>query len=230
MDLAVTRFEGDTLHAVAELAHLGHPVIVVGNRSAWDRVSVGLEPGEVSGLEVSRPSRDFSVVRADLNFQPRRPDEVAGLISAVDGDVVTLRAATDWADADVIALVALLIGDGRPVVFFVPRRTRLGVLATITPAAVLVGPLLDTGTVIGTWSDERSDPSVLHVEDPRDLRIEDLVDHFNRWYWTTRPHGYTDIHAGGFGIGAYPRSGGVGEHRHLPSREPPHRTRGAVAA
>jgi hypothetical protein len=209
MDLAVTRFEGDTLHAVAELAGLGHPLIVVGNRSAWERVGVGLEPGEVSGLVVSRPSLDLRVVRADLNFQPQRPDEVAGLISAVDGDVVALRAATGWADPDVTALVALLIGDGRPVVFFVPRRTRLGVLATITPPAVLVGPLPDTRTVIGTWSDERSDPSVLHVAEPRDLRIDDLVDHFNRWYWTTRPHGYTDIDIPGDFFGARPRSGGV---------------------
>jgi hypothetical protein len=210
MDLAVTGFEGDTLHAVAELVGLGHPLIVVGDRSAWARVSVGLEPAEVSALVVSRPSRDLSVVRADLNLQPRRPAEVAGLISAVYGDVVALRPATDWADADVLALVAQLIGDGRPVVFFVPSRTRLGVLATITPPAVLVGPLLDTRTVIGTWSDERSDPSVLHVVEPRDLRIEDLVDHFNSWYWTTRPHGYTDIDIGGdLPVGPVLRTGGV---------------------
>jgi hypothetical protein len=48
MDLAATGFDGDTLHAVAELTRLGRPLIVVGDRSAWDRLTVVLDEGKTS--------------------------------------------------------------------------------------------------------------------------------------------------------------------------------------
>jgi hypothetical protein len=192
MDYAVTRFSGDILDAVAALTHRGHSMIVVGDRPAWERVRVGSQPEQISRVAISRSMWDFSVVSADLTFQPRRPDEVAGLITAVDGDVVALHRSSAWGDAEVIALVSLLMDHGRPVVFFVPRTARLGVLATLVPAALLIGRD-DDATMIGfPEDDEHPDSPTLRLKNLYDLSIADLMKQFARLYWTTRPSGFHD--------------------------------------
>ncbi|MEU5259961.1 hypothetical protein [Amycolatopsis sp. NPDC021455] len=194
MDLTLTRFEGDTLHAVHDLIGRGQPLIIVANRSAWEKVSEGADPEEVSRTVITRPTGNFSVVRADLNFVRAEPESLARSIGNLDADAVALRKPENWADADLSALVELLLRHGRPVVFFVGRTARLGVLATLTPPAVLISPLSQNVVLVGTlsgsplalpqpveWLEQElaDDPpplAVEHVDDPQGLSIEHIFD------------------------------------------------------
>ncbi|MEO6090471.1 MAG: hypothetical protein ABIQ18_45960 [Umezawaea sp.] len=167
MKFSVSRHEGDPLDAVAALTAT-HSLVVVADPAAWQRISIGLEPRQVSTAVISRPARMFTAASVDLrHFAPSDRKAVLALVPAAPGDVLAVHENSHWSKAVSTSFRRRLRELGRPVVLFVEPWAELTELDSTAALVGTSGGVTVTGILVGGTGKGRV-ADVLGYFDPYD--------------------------------------------------------------